>query len=308
MNSSALDFRPTKWDEVIGHKSVVASLQKLLTQATPSALGFSGPTGAGKTTLGLLFAESVNGGPVLDVQHINCADHNGVDDARALAEEARHRPLMGKRKVRILDECHMMTANAQNALLIPIEPPRGQEPTTLWIFCTTDPEAVIPTLRSRMPWYDLKPFGEEDIRELYDFVSVQKMDDFPEDLFQEVLRKQVTNPRELLYAFDKFSTGCSAAEAVKGINEEVEYVEIAKAALKGWSEVGPLLKQLKAADAKPLKRMLASWMRVILISTPARAQACAELLVRLASQDAYEDSISLAATCADIYLFTQKRP
>lgn len=307
MNSSALDLRPTKWDEVIGHKSVVAALQNLVA-SPPSVLGFSGATGAGKTTLGLIFADAVNGGPVLDVEHINCADKNGVDDARALAEEARHRPLMGRRKVRILDECHMMTVPAQNALLIPTEPATGQEPTTLWIFCTTQPENVLPALKGRGLWFDLKPFGEAEIRELYTRVSVQKMDKFPEDLFQEVLRKGLDNPRELLYCYDKWMAGSTATEAVQGINDEIEYVEIAKAALKGWKVVAPMLKVLKVQDAKPLKKMLASWMRAVLLNSTAdpKAQACSELLVRLSTQDSYEDSVLLGALCADIFLFTQK--
>jgi hypothetical protein len=309
LNSSALDLRPTKWSEVIGHVAVVASLQKLLTQATPSVVGFSGEAGTGKTTLGLIFADAVNGGPVLDIEHINCGDKNGVDDARALAEEAKFRPLMGRRKVRILDECHMMTVNAQNALLIPTEPATGQEPTTLWIFCTTQPENVLPALRGRGVWYSLKGFEESEIKQLYTQLSVRKTDkgsgQFPEELFQEVLRKGVDNPRELCYVYDKWKSGCSAAESVAGINVEIEYVEIAQAALKSWKAVAPLLKSLKANDAKPLKRLLASWMRTVLCnsSTP---QACAEFLVRLASQDAYEDSVTLAAVCADIFLLTQK--
>lgn len=304
MNSSALDLRPTCWSEVIGHKSVVVSLQKILAIATPSVVGFSGGPGSGKTTLGWILGRAINAGIDPDIEQINCADNNGVDFARNLADEARHRPLIGNRKVRILDECHMMTVQAQNALLIPTEP--NYAPTTLWVFCTTEPENMLPALKARGPWYDLKPFTEAEIRELYESVSVQKMDDFPEDLFREVLRKGLDNPRELLYAYDKFSTGISAQESVAGINDEIEFVEIAKAALRGWTDVAPLLKPLKAADAKPLRRMLASWMKAVLINTPGKGQACAELLVRLATQDSYEDSVLLAAICADLFLFTKK--
>lgn len=308
MQSSALAFRPTNWSEVIGHEKTVSSLQKLLAERTPVCIGFSGTAGSGKTSLALIVAQAIQPNvpsDQLDIRHINCADKNGVDDARALAEDSKFRPLSGQYLVYILDEAHMLTVQAQNALLIPTE---KKDSTTVWIICTTDPQKLIPALKSRCVWYDLKPFGPEQIQKLLISLSEKSGQEFPEKLYQEIVAKDLTSPRDICYSFDRLNSGLSAKDAVSSTNErEIQYTEIAQALLQGWGVLAPRLQFLKASDAKGLRITLSWFLRSTLIkSTGSKATALAELLIRLASQDAYEDSVSLAATTAALYICATK--
>jgi len=307
MQSSAL-YRPQTWGEVIGQSAVVASLQKLLETRVPVAIGFSGEPGSGKTTLAHLVAKAVQPDvpeDQIDIQHINCADKNGVDDARVLAEEARFRPMSGRYRVHILDEAHMLTVQAQNALLIPTE---AKESHTVWIICTTDPQKLIPALKSRCVWYQLKPFGVTEIEVLYATLAARASVEFPSELFAESVRKALTSPRDLCYCFDKVQSGMSPQEAVSASREQdVQYAEICSAILRGWSSAVPLLQNLKASDAKPLRVVLAYTLRSRLLGREGtNAAAIAELLIRLSQQESFEDSVSLAATTAALYIFCSK--
>lgn len=320
MQSSALSLRPSKWSDVIGHADVVESVKELLATKIPVAIGFSGSAGSGKTSLAQIVARAIQpefDPDQLDILHINAADKNGVDDARALAEDSKYRPTCGKYKVRILDEAHMMTVQAQNTLLLPTE---EADAHTLWILCTTDPQKLIPALRSRCLWYDLKPLGPGDVKKLYEVTAKHYGLPFPSELYEEVTRINLTNPRDLLYAFDRYTSGIPAKSAVSGINEtEVQYVEIAQAALKGWHVVAPLLSKLKASDAKGLRVVLSSYFRAVLLRSEQRdgnaiasprpktqTSALSELLIRLAAQDTFEDSVSFGATCGALYIFCAK--
>ena len=309
MNSSAIDLRPKTWDEVIGHRDVVNSLQTLLEDKTPVAVGFSGPAGHGKTTLAYIVARSIQpefDPELLDIRHVNCADCNGVDEARAWAEDANYHPHYGKRKVYILDEAHMLTVQAQNALLLPTEP--QHDPSTLWIVCTTDTSRLIPALKSRIAWFELKPFKSNEIKELLEVAARQVGVSFPQDLFEQIVKNNLTSPRDVLYAYDKYLAGYPVLECVpENAGTESDCYEVASALMKGWTAVAPRLATLKAGSAKNLRIAVASYMSAVLTGTStAPKPAIAELLLRLGQIDAYEDSVALAATKAALYVFTQK--
>jgi len=169
-------YRPETFAEVIGQEHVTEPLRAALAgNRVNHAYLFSGPRGCGKTTSARILARALNceqgpvadpcgecdscrdlarGGPgSIDVIEIDAASHGGVDDARELREKAFFAPVKSRYKVYIIDEAHMVTTQGFNALLKLVEEP---PPHLRFIFATTEPDKVIPTIRSRTHHYPFR--------------------------------------------------------------------------------------------------------------------------------------------------------
>ena len=160
-------YRPQVFDEVVGQEAVVRTLSNAITSGqVRQAYLFAGPRGTGKTSLARILAKSVNcehgptptpdntchscvaisNGTSLDVIEMDAASQRGIDDIREIRDRVVLQPVEGRSKVYILDEAHQLTDAAWNALLKLIEEP---PPHLLFIFCTTELQKVLPTVRSR---------------------------------------------------------------------------------------------------------------------------------------------------------------
>ena len=171
----ARKWRPQTFDDVVGQDHVVRTLKNAIArQRIAHAYLFVGPRGTGKTSTARIFAKALNctGGPKadfdpedpackaiaegshLDVIEIDGASNNGVEQVRDLRDTVQYAPAQGKYKVCIIDEVHMLSSAAFNALLKTLEEP---PPHVKFVFATTDPQKVLPTIVSRCQRFDLKP-------------------------------------------------------------------------------------------------------------------------------------------------------
>lgn len=175
-------YRPQSFEEVAGQKHIVRTLKNaLLTNKIGHAYLFCGPRGTGKTTMAKLFAKALNcehgvgeqcnecsnckeitEGSHPDVIEIDAASNNGVEQVRELIDKIYYLPIKGKHKVYIIDEVHMMTTNAFNALLKTLEEPPSH---VIFILATTEPHNIIPTILSRCQRYDFTKVADADIAE-----------------------------------------------------------------------------------------------------------------------------------------------
>jgi DNA polymerase III subunit gamma/tau len=174
-------YRPGSFADVVGQGPVIRTLTNAITEdRLHHAYLFTGPRGTGKTSIARILAKAVNcsDGPTpapcgvcescttitrgtsLDVIELDMASHGGVDDARDLRERAQFAPTTGRRKVYILDEVHMASTAAFNALLKLIEEPPGH---VMFAMATTDPQKVLPTILSRVQRLDLRRVDAEDV-------------------------------------------------------------------------------------------------------------------------------------------------
>ena len=179
----ARKWRPRTFDDVVGQDHVVRTLRNAIArQRIAHAYLFVGPRGTGKTSTARIFAKALNctngpnadfdpndpaclaiaEGSHLDVIEIDGASNNGVDQVRELRETVQYAPAQGKFKVYIIDEVHMLSAAAFNALLKTLEEPPAH---VKFVFATTDPQKVLPTIVSRCQRFDLKPIPPELIVE-----------------------------------------------------------------------------------------------------------------------------------------------
>jgi DNA polymerase-3 subunit gamma/tau len=170
----ARKYRPQTFDEIVGQEHVTHTLKNAIAAARlHHAFLFTGARGVGKTTAARILAKclscvqaptatpcnvcdacrEITAGTSVDVQEIDAASNNGVDNIRELREAIRYAPVRGKKKVYILDEVHMLSGGAWNALLKTLEEP---PPHALFVFATTDPHKLPATILSRVQRYDFK--------------------------------------------------------------------------------------------------------------------------------------------------------
>jgi DNA polymerase-3 subunit gamma/tau len=170
----ARKYRPQTFDEIVGQEHVTQTLTNAIaTGRLHHAFLFTGARGVGKTTAARILAKclscvnaptatpcnvcdacrEITAGTSVDVQEIDAASNNGVDNIRELRDAIRYAPVRGKKKVYILDEVHMLSGGAWNALLKTLEEP---PPHAVFVFATTDPHKLPATILSRVQRYDFK--------------------------------------------------------------------------------------------------------------------------------------------------------
>ena len=153
MKALAIKYRPKTFDDVVEQEAVKKILQEQLrTKTHQNCYLFTGGAGTGKTTCARIFANEINdhkGNPI----EIDAASNNGVENVRDIIDNAKFKALDAAYKVYILDEVHMLSTGAWNAMLKLIEEPPAQ---TVFIFCTTDPQKIPATIISRVQRYDFQ--------------------------------------------------------------------------------------------------------------------------------------------------------
>lgn len=159
-------YRPTTWDEVVGQEHVVRTLQGALKSGRIGhAYLFAGPRGTGKTTMARIFAKAIMGLKVdeeagMDLVEIDAASNRGIDDVRALKETAGTAPALASHKIFIIDEVHMLSKDAFNALLKLLEEPPHH---VIFILATTEAHKMLPTVLSRVQRFDFKKLTQQQI-------------------------------------------------------------------------------------------------------------------------------------------------
>ena len=169
-------YRPQRFDQLVGQEAIAATLSNALrTGRIAPAYLFCGPRGTGKTSSARILARSLNcigsdgptpepcgvcelctsiaAGNALDVIEIDAASNTGVDNIRELIERSRFAPVQARWKVYVVDECHMLSTAAFNALLKTLEEP---PPRVVFVLATTDPQRVLATILSRCQRFDFR--------------------------------------------------------------------------------------------------------------------------------------------------------
>ena len=213
-------YRPTTFEEVAGQQHIVKTLKNALaTGKMAHAYLFAGPRGTGKTTMAKLLAKAlncehgigcqcneckncvaINEGTHPDVLELDAASNNGVDEIRELIDKVKYGTILGRYKVYIIDEVHMLSAGAFNALLKTLEEPPEHD---IFILATTEPHKILPTILSRCQRYDFSKLSEGEIRERIKVVLSKEDISYNEDAINLVISLADGGMRDALSILDQ---------------------------------------------------------------------------------------------------------
>ena len=219
---SARKYRPSTFDSVIGQQALITTLKNAISNGKlAQAYLFCGPRGVGKTTCARIFAKTINClNPTAEgeacnecesckafneqrsfnIYELDAASNNSVDNIRNLCDQVRVPPQIGKYKVYIIDEVHMLSTQAFNAFLKTLEEPPAH---AIFILATTEKHKIIPTILSRCQIYDFNRIGINDIVKHLEYVARQESIEVEPDALNVIAQKAEGGMRDALSIFDQ---------------------------------------------------------------------------------------------------------
>lgn len=202
--SSASEYRPKEFSDMIGQDAIVKTLSNAIkNDKIPQALLFCGPRGVGKTSCARILAKQINNleeNFEYNIFELDAASNNSVEDIRSITDQIRIPPQIGKYKVYIIDEVHMLSNAAFNAFLKSLEEPPKH---VVFILATTEKNKIIPTILSRCQIYDFKKVDVVDITKLLKNICTDKKIKFDENSLTLIAEKSDGSIRDSLSMFDR---------------------------------------------------------------------------------------------------------
>lgn len=228
---SARKYRPLEFDSVVGQSHITDTLEHAIeNNQLAQALLFCGPRGVGKTTCARILARKINekfgetdeNDFAFNIFELDAASNNSVDDIRNLIEQVRYAPQVGKYKVYIIDEVHMLSNAAFNAFLKTLEEPPAH---AIFILATTEKQKIIPTILSRCQIYDFKRIEVIDIKEHLQKIAIKEKINYEEDALHIIAQKADGGLRDALSIFDRLVTFTQKKLTLSAVTENLSILD-----------------------------------------------------------------------------------
>src|SRR5947207_402365 len=276
----ARKYRPQRFADVVGQEHVTQTLSQAIAQKRIAhAYLFCGPRGTGKTTIARIFAKALNctdgpkadfdendpkcveiaEGRSMDVMEIDGASNNGVEQVRELRETCKYAPASSKFKIYIIDEVHMLSTAAFNALLKTLEEPPAH---VKFMFATTDPEKVLPTILSRCQRFDLRRIPSALIGKHVTQIAKQENVEIQPAALNAIARGAEGALRDAESTLDQLSSFCgdkieeSDVLSMFGLTAQGQLLDLSQAILAGEVESALRLLDDLAHQGKDLGRLV----------------------------------------------------
>jgi DNA polymerase-3 subunit gamma/tau len=299
-------YRPQRFSEMLGQEHVTTALRNAVRESRVGhAYLFSGPRGTGKTTTARILAKALNctdlgadgepcgvcdscleiaRGGSMDVIELDAASNNGVGEMRALLERVALSSAGGRYRVYIVDEVHMLTSGAENALLKTLEEPPEH---VIFVLATTDPQKVAATIRSRTQHFEFSLFSTDDLAGYLAGIAEHEKVDADFETLRLIARRGAGSARDALSVLDQalaLGDGALDAEAVRGLFEATPFsrqVQIVEAiASEDVPEVLAAVSDIVGAglDARQVADDLLRYLRNAFLLLAGRGQVRVEVL------------------------------
>ena len=260
-------YRPSCFDEIIGNENVVAPLKSLLKKKEiPHAFLLHGESGCGKTTVGRIIATEL-GCKGNDYREIDSADFRGIDSVREIRKQSHYKPLEGKCRVWLLDECHQLSKDAQNALLKALE---DTPKHVYYILCTTDPQKLLPTIKGRCSQHQVSTLTDEEMQELLKKVVAEEGETVKKGVYEQIIQDSQGHPRNALQILEKVISvpEDKRIEIAKHAAEiQSQTIELCRALVQKspWKKMKDILSGLKDQDPEQMRRAVLGYCSSILL-------------------------------------------
>ncbi|NNG11029.1 MAG: DNA polymerase III subunit gamma/tau, partial [Arenibacter sp.] len=228
---SARKYRPQTFKDVVGQQAITNTLTNAIdNNHLAQALLFTGPRGVGKTSCARILAKQINQEGredeeedfAFNIFELDAASNNSVDDIRELTSQVRIPPQVGKYKVYIIDEVHMLSQAAFNAFLKTLEEPPAH---AIFILATTEKHKIIPTILSRCQIFDFKRITVKDAAEYLKYIAQSQDIEAEDDALHIIAQKADGAMRDALSIFDRVVSYCGKNLTRKAVTENLNVLD-----------------------------------------------------------------------------------
>lgn len=273
----SISQRPLNLDDFVGQDATVKAIRSHMSKRPPRSWLFTGGPGSGKTTLARIMSISLQcthmttwGNPCSEclgnkdsfaIHEIDASTNSGVDDLKMVASLSTLRPIIGLKRVLIIDECHSISKLGWSSLLKSTE---DVPEFSTWIFCTSELAKVPEAIQRRCTKYKTKLLSIDDVEVFLKKQALKAKIDRPLDAFIEACHTmRLGAPGVLLQALEKFGAGASASDATSGSDgSSVDSFKLCKAVTSGdWNTAKTCLKDISSDDVRWIRASLAGWLK-----------------------------------------------
>ncbi len=247
-------YRPKSTRTMIGNNVTIQSINNM--EKFPHAILLTGESGTGKTTLGRILAKKI-GAKGTDFIELDTASFRGIDTIREIRKKMGYKPLNSPKRVYLLDETHQITTTAQAALLKGLE----EAPEHLhFILCTTHPQELLPTIKSRCTTFNLHLLSDDEMYKLLFRISRKEGKILPEEVTDEIIQSAEGKPRKALTILEKVIVLDDPKQMINCAKEneieEGQIKDLCYALLKksNWKTVSKELNKLKGQQPETIRR------------------------------------------------------
>ena len=301
-------YRPIKFSGMIGQSSSVKVLQtKLKKKTLPHALLFTGPSGCGKTTFARILRKKLGCGKH-DFTELDCADFRGIEMVRNIRSHLHQAPISGKCRIWLIDECHKMTGDAQNAFLKMLEDTPSH---VYFMLATTDPQKLKVTIRTRCTEIIVRSLNRKSMFKLISYICGMEKIGLPEEVAEKIIECSYGSARKALVLLNQvieLDNEDDMIEAIKTTTAEVQALSIARALLNPhtkWMEMIKILKESSDEEPESIRWMILGYAKTILLSG-GKLSGRSYLIIDTFRDNFYDSKwAGLIASCYEIIVGTK---
>jgi DNA polymerase III gamma/tau subunit len=259
-------YRPKTLKELVGQDVAVKSLSKMTkSSSVPHAIMLTGPSGCGKTTTALILKDLLECSD-MDFQDMNCADFRGIESVRDIRQTVRLMPVSGKSRIWLIDEAHKLTNDAQNAFLKLLE---FSPQHAYFMLATTDPNKLLPTIRTRCTAIQFKPLDEPSMVQLLKTVCAAEKAKISADVSDKIVEVAEGSPRKALVLLEQvlsLDDEKSRLACCVSSDTEKQAIDICRGIMSGasWSVIAKIIKEVKE-EPETVRRMMLGYFNSVLL-------------------------------------------